>query len=273
MALCLSKLFHQAGLLLSVSAILGGCAIGGRSETEENVYKLNRRLYDVERKIADEILGKQKAEGAKRMTQNEARLEQLSTDVNQLKGEVDALRIGVTMGELPGSLQGADSLAKSVQDLNARLQVMEARQMELLELIDKGKAKELAKHKEPTLKNFNQLRKSFDDKKYQAVVANAPILLAGKGLKGEERHTTKLFFADSLYALGKYRDAALEYNQLLVVTGLESHLPGIKLRLGDCFRHLGDTKAALIFYRELLRDYPQSKEAETAKTQVEKIGS
>lgn len=251
--------------------LLANCSTTG-SNTEENLFRVQKRLLELERKVNDEVLGKQKQEGARRLARGEEKAEALNTDVMMLRGEVDALRMGVTLGEMPGTPQGTETLAKTVQQLAARLHTLETRQIEMLELLDKTKAKNLAKDKPVTFKNAAQVRKSFEEKKYQAIAQGAEGLLAGSTLKGSEHSEVKHLYAQSLFALGKYRDAALEFNQLLVVPGMEAHLPEIKLRLGDCFRSLGDEKAALIFYRELLRDFPQSKEAENARGYVDKLG-
>lgn len=259
--------------LLLVLNLNSACStFRGGPTTEETLYKVQKRLLDLERKVNEDVLGKQQREGAKRLAQGEERLEQLGTDIDMIRGEIDALRIGVTVGEMPGTPQDQESIAKNVQELSARVQAIEARQIEILELVDKAKAKTLAKGKEPSLKSLAQVRKSFDDKKYQAIVNSAEIILAEGKLKPEEKSELKYLYAQSLFEVGKFRDAAIEYNQLLMVTGMESHIPHIKLRLGDCFRKLGDAKAALIFYRELLRDFPKSKEADQAKAQVDKMG-
>jgi TolA-binding protein len=259
------------GASLCSVLFVSGCSSSGRTTQEENLYRVQKRLLDLERKVNEDVLGKQKREGARRQAQGDEKIDQLSNDLNMIRGDVDELRIGVTMGEMPGTPQGNDSLAKSVQALSVRLQEIEHRQLEMLELLDKAKAKGLAKQKEASLKTFAQVRKSFEEKKYQAITHSADVLLAGKALKPEERGEVKRYLAESHFALGKYRDAALEFNQLLVVPGMEIHLPEFKLRLGDCFRNLGDAKAALIFYREILRDHPQSKESSAAKAQVDKM--
>ncbi len=268
------QLPHFVGFSVVLVIVISFSACSSsRSTQEENLYRVQRRLLDLERKVTDEVLGKQKREGARRLAQGEEKIDQLSNDLTMIRGEVDELRLGVSMGEMPGTPQGNDSLAKSIQALAARVKELENHQLEMLELIDKTKAKSLAKHKEVNLKNLGQIHKAFEEKKYHAIANSAESLLAGKTLKGEERGEVKRYLAESLFALGKYRDAAIEFNQLLVFPGMEIHQPAFKLRLGDCFRSLGDAKAALIFYREILRDHPHSKEAAAAQEQVNRMGS
>jgi tetratricopeptide (TPR) repeat protein len=244
-------------------ALASACSTSGSRDEEDVLYKMQRRLLELERKV-------NAPDSAKRFAKGEEKVDQLTNDLNKVRGELDALRIGVTMGEMPGTPIDRDSLAKGVAALAARIHQIEDRQAEMLELISK-KAKGESK-KDVHLKSLAQVQKSFEEKKYQTIVHSSDSLLAISSLKPEERGEIRYLTAESLFALNKFRDAALEFNHLLVVPGIEVHLPAIKLRLGDCFRKLGDAKAAMIFYKELLRDFPQSKEADAAREQVNQLG-
>ena len=46
----------------------------------------------------------------------------------------------------------------------------------------------------------------------------------------------------------------------------------IQLRMGDCFRHLGDKKTALVYYSELIDRFPKSSEAKQAETHLKRLG-
>ena len=52
---------------------------------------------------------------------------------------------------------------------------------------------------------------------------------------------------------------------------MKDKIPLLQLRMGDCFRQLGDTKTALIYYNELLAVYPKSSEAALASSYVKKL--
>lgn len=47
-----------------------------------------------------------------------------------------------------------------------------------------------------------------------------------------------------------------------------SHLAEVTLRLGDSFRLLGDSKAARIFYEEVVEKYAKSEASEKAKDKL-----
>jgi TolA-binding protein len=44
------------------------------------------------------------------------------------------------------------------------------------------------------------------------------------------------------------------------------------MRLGDCFRNLGDAGTAKIYYEELIKEFPNSNEASKAKERLAEIG-
>jgi TolA-binding protein len=44
------------------------------------------------------------------------------------------------------------------------------------------------------------------------------------------------------------------------------------MRLGDCFRHLGDNETAKLYYEELIRDFPNTDEAAKAKERLAEKG-
>ena len=48
-------------------------------------------------------------------------------------------------------------------------------------------------------------------------------------------------------------------------------LPKLHLRMGDCFRLLGDTKAALVYYKELIEQHPTAKETTYAKKYIPRL--
>jgi TolA-binding protein len=68
------------------------------------------------------------------------------------------------------------------------------------------------------------------------------------------------------------RIAALKYNEFLESNPPKNYLPLVKMRLGDCFRNLGDAGTAKIYYEELIKEFPNSNEASKAKERLAEIG-
>ena len=51
----------------------------------------------------------------------------------------------------------------------------------------------------------------------------------------------------------------------------KNHLAHAKLRLGDCFRHLGDKATARLCYEELMAKHTGTNEAKLAKDRLDKL--
>jgi TolA-binding protein len=61
------------------------------------------------------------------------------------------------------------------------------------------------------------------------------------------------------------REAALKFNEFLESKPGKKYLATAKMRIGDCFRHLGDGATAKVYYEELIKEFPDSDEATKAK--------
>jgi TolA-binding protein len=44
------------------------------------------------------------------------------------------------------------------------------------------------------------------------------------------------------------------------------------MRIGDCFKNLGDDTTARLYYEELIKEYPKSEEASKARESLAKLG-
>lgn len=69
--------------------------------------------------------------------------------------------------------------------------------------------------------------------------------------------------AESQFRVGNIQEAALKFNDF-VDSKPASHLAEAKMRLGDCFRHLGDNATAKVYYDEVTKQFPGSPEATKA---------
>ena len=78
-------------------------------------------------------------------------------------------------------------------------------------------------------------------------------------------------YAESLYKLGSLKDAAIEFHDFIDSKPPVKYLPHAKMRMGDCYRHLGDKETAVIYYEELISEYPKTEEADYAKERLAKI--
>ncbi len=209
------------------------------------------------------------------------RLDKIAIEIQRIKGDIDALRVGVSTGHLPGA-EGTEetSASKSMSDLVARIEAIEENQNRIVAAIDKAidtkkpekKSSEDAKDKKDSdakLKSFKDLKTAFDNKNYKLIADHGDKLVGTFKTKKTKQDAT-FMLAESFYKSGQIRDAALRYNDYLDLKPNENMSFSL-LRMGDCFKQLGDAETAKIYYQELIQKYGKSEEAKQAKEKLAKL--
>jgi TolA-binding protein len=51
----------------------------------------------------------------------------------------------------------------------------------------------------------------------------------------------------------------------------KKHLAQAKMRMGDCYRHLGDVETAMIYYQEVVRDFPKTEQGIKSKERISQL--
>ncbi|MFY7927394.1 MAG: tetratricopeptide repeat protein, partial [Oligoflexus sp.] len=69
---------------------------------------------------------------------------------------------------------------------------------------------------------------------------------------------------------GQIREAALSFNDF-IDSKPKDNLAVALLRMGDCFKELGDVETAKIYYEELIQKFASSDEAKQAKSKLAKL--
>ena len=240
---------------------------------KDDIYNAQMRLLNLERLLADSTKdAKSTGESAtKRIASTQTELDRLSRELQIVRGDIDTLRVGVTTGQLPGADQATQerSVANLLAKLSERVAALESAQEELVEALKKagvksGKKKE--SHKSASVTDVVELQKAFDDKRYKQVTEDGPKL--PKSATVEESEQLQYLIAESHFRLGNIREAALKFNDFVDSKPSPKFLPVAKLRLGECFRRLGDAATANIYYEELVKEFPQSEEAAKAKERL-----
>src|SRR5690606_21389899 len=235
--------------------VLSGCILPKeKKQMQADLMDTQARLATLEQSLETNV--KSQGETAnKRIASTRSDLDKIMLELRRLHGEIDALRVGVMTGEMPGFENTDGSGAAKISEPSQRLEIVETAQEELLDSIRKAGIKRTAKKKErPAITTVSELQKAFDARRYLHVIEDAPGL--EKNVKGAEKHQLQFLQAESLYKLGKLRDAALKYNDFLDAKPDKKYLPLAKLRMGDCFRHLGDFTTSKLYYEELLSEFP-----------------
>lgn len=269
---------HRLGFSLFVGAFVlwaFGCITPKeKKDMQGDIFNLQTRLLTLERELADTSKeSKGTADSAtKRLASTRAEIERLSSELQKIRGELDAIRIGVVTGRMPGvDANQEGSVAATISRVEERLVSLEQTQTEILEAISKAGVKKNSK--KPTTRkstvSLSELQSSFDGKKYKTVTEDAPLVIK----EGDVSERSQAFYllAESYFKLGDMRIAAIKYNEFLDSKPPKSFLPIVKMRLGDCFRNLGDADTAKIYYEELIREFPDSSEASKAKERLAEI--
>ena len=238
---------------------------------KDDIYSVQMRLLNLERLLADTSKdAKNSGESAtKRIASTQAELERMSRELQVVHGEIDALKVGVTTGQLPGADASTQehSVARNLTKLTERIGAVESAQEDLIEALKKAGVKG-GKKKDPrkTATDVAELQKAFDEKHFKQVLEEGSKL--PKPASGDEQEQLQFLLAESQFRLGNIKDAALKFNDFVDSKPSPKYLGTAKLRLGDCFRHLGDVATSNVFYEELIKEFPSSDEAAKARERL-----
>lgn len=243
-----------------------------KREMQNDLFNVQTRLLTLERSLSDTSKdARNTGESASRkLASNHAELERMNHEMQQIRGEIDSLKVGVSTGQMPGRENQPNSVAGQLGRLSDRLDDLEQTQEELLEALKKaGLGKSNAKKNSGNSKkisNVGDLQGAFDDKKYKQVIEEGPRLATTGSSADKEK--ARFLTAEALFKLGKMREAVLKYSEFVESHPSPKLVPIVKMRLGDCFRHLGDKTTAQIYYEELIKEFPDSDEAGKAKERL-----
>ncbi len=273
--------------LVAVFGLLTGCMTPAEKRQMKNeMFSLQTRVMTLE---SAHVEGKQEnatvGEAQKRrLATTSSEVERLQSEMMRMKGEIDALRIGVTTGNMPGQEPSSNSLGMQIKDLQDRLTVLEEQQVELAAAVakvgsktpaakgaevKKGDRAETKKGDRNSMTTVAQLSEAFEKKRFKHITEDAPAVI--KSAKGKDKEEASFLYAESLFKVGRLRESALQFNEFLESKPAAKYLPTAKMRMGDSFRHMGDNATAKIYYEELVEKYPQSPEAEKAKERLAEL--
>lgn len=265
-----------------------------KREMRADIFGVQTRLLTIEQagQERDKTVKSTGDQASQKIANTGVELERLQRENAKMKGDIDALKIGVVTGKMPGAEGVAEgSLGAQMQALTTKIEAIEKNQSVLLEQVEKlaarevapkkdekgkkaknagdsGKAKEKEKEGATTIRNLKDLRTAFAKGKYKQVNEAAPEVLKASDTP-KDREEVLYFHAESLYKAGQMRDAALKYNELLDMNGVSTkRIPQAKLRLGDCFRHLGDAATAKLYYDEVQTKFGSTSEGTKAKERL-----
>jgi TolA-binding protein len=259
-------------LLTSVLILTQSCVSAKKGEEMNNdIFSLQTRLLELEHNAKESIKTTDQSSKKQNATV-QSEVDRLKVDIQRINGDLDALKIGVATGQLPGTDPDGPSIAQSLNSIQSRLEVIEANQAELLESMEKANQKneKTVEKKSSSLDSIESLKGAFEKKKYAQVTENAAAVIK-KSKSKDVQEEANFLYGESLFKLGKLRDAALKYNEFVDTYPNSSRLALVKMRMGDCFKNLGDKATAKLYYQELVSKYPTSEHTAKAKQRLSEI--
>jgi len=240
-----------------------------KRQMRDYLFSAQTRILTLEKQLTD-TSKEAKHSGAtnvKKIASTQADMDKLVRDIQLLKGEIDSLKNSMRTGIVPG--EEGNSGGVTLQSLAERVQTVEQAQEELLEALNKAGVKKPKTSQRKSAASLKDLKSEFDAKRYTNVVNDAGAVV--KKESGGNKNEAKYLWAEAYFKLGKMRDAALKFNDLADSKPSATMMPLVKMRLGDCFRNLGDPATAKIYYEELIADFPSTDEAVKAKERLAEL--
>lgn len=269
------------GLGVALCLTLTGCMTPAEErQLKDDIFTLQTRLMAMEGQVNNQ--GKEfSAQSGRTEASMATRLDKLAIEIQRVKGDIDALRVGLTTGQLPGTDGMQETAAqKNMADIFSRIDAIEENQNKIVAAIDKAietkkpekkstNSNSEKKESAERLKSFKDLKSAFEGKNYKLISEYGDKLVDSFKQK-KTRQEALYMLAESHYKSGKIRDAALRYNDYLESKPTENVSFSL-LRMGDSFKQLGDAETAKIYYQELIQKYGKSEEAKQAKEKLSKL--
>ncbi len=268
----LARLISLAGLLSLVACVTPA----EEQQFRDDIFSLQTRVVQLEGQSSN--LGKEITNQSSRQEASiGTRLDKFAVEIQRVKGDIDALKVGVTTGQMPGEdPEKEGSIAKTLSDFNSRLEALEENQNKILAAIDKAieakkpeKKEKAPKKSSASIKSYDDLKSAFDKKKYKVIAEEGSKVVDDLKSKKEKQEGLYML-AESYFKAGQIRDAALRFAEFQE-TKPKEHMAQSTLRLGDCFKELGDLETAKIYYQELVTKYASTDEAKQAKAKLSKL--
>ena len=257
-------------LILGIVFVTSGCALmTPPNNYQQELVSMQTRIMQIEEEL--------KSKGG---TLSQKNLAKLQTTVNRLErqlrmvgGQVDAVKSGHADAQVPATVNAGDSAL--IAQLEARITELESQQKEfVMELAKANSGASSSKStknaaKTSSINTFDELRDLFNKKQYKAVLANADTVKAN--LKNSQKMEFDYILAESHFGLGDMKNAALKFNEYIDRGPKGQAFAHAKLRMGDCFRELGDKDTAKIYYNEVIAFDEKMDEASQAKKRLKQL--
>lgn len=262
------------------------CQTKRDQEREERLFAMQTRLLYLENKFSkgNQAAAKSGENLSMGLAESQVHQEKTGIELQALKGELQTLRhfIGldglkadeISSQALGNRLLSIEKKLTQLDEYDEKIQRLEETQNEILKHLETFVKKEKSPSnssvkKRSKIKSLAQAQKAFDEKRYLHVVDDLPSFRAR--VNRSEKFNLDYLYAQSLFKLGRISESAIAFDDLIKEKNTGKKAPKIYLRLGDCFRLLGDKNTALIYYEELIYKFPKSSDAKTAQSYLAQL--
>lgn len=277
--------------LLAIS-LLVSCQTKENEERDRRIFAMQTRMLRLEDRVLTENKAAIKSGEhlSMNLAESQVNQEEARRSLQTLEGDLETLRyfLGIN-GLSPDELSSKgldnrllliekrlDEVPRKQEKLEEKIKELRKTQNKILENIENlakinASKKSSVKNtrKRAKLKSLNEAKKAYKGKRYLHVAED--FLNLERKVKDSEKPELNYLHAQSLFKLGRISAAAVSFDELLKSKKLGAKASKVYLRLGDCFRLLGDKKTALIYYEELVTKFPKSAEVKIARNYLEKL--
>tara|TARA_B100001094_G_scaffold326060_1_gene381519 strand:- start:1839 stop:2525 length:687 start_codon:yes stop_codon:yes gene_type:complete len=225
--------FNLFKCLLLLIFLFGGCASNRKAESDGVTWK-DKQTQDLEslrRSIETSFYREKELEERLVIAEERSLL---------LEKELTAIADG---------LKGVDSRIDSLQNFSAQIDV--AQKSDLVDRYRLG----LSKYREKAYKEAQII--------FEEVLRTAP--------KGDWADNAQYWKGESLYGLGEYRRALVEFTKILAFSRTEK-ADDAQLKIARCYLRLEEQDKAISAFRKLLNEHPKSEYVSRARKELKRIG-
>lgn len=236
-------------------------------ELEKRLDELNKKVISLETKLSKDIMVEIK-------TQVLSELEDIKKEQAYLFSNLEEIKFSQEEGE--------KSFKTQLETLATQTQALELRIKEIEKKLEVTNATTVSPDNATTLKPVEKPEEKIEE------IPLSESQLYEKAYnyyqKGDFKNARKLFeeyiekfpkgkwigqayfwIGEIYFKENKYEEAILNYQKLIELSGWHPLKPTAMLRQAQAFKALGDIEAYKILLKKIINQYPQSKEAETAK--------
>lgn len=214
----------------------------------------------------------------KGLADTDAVLDSLRVEFQSLRGRADEIQYNIDEKSKEGTSLKAGYVSE-LKDIHAKLSELETRLLIVEGFFsskddpsEKTKLRDMAETKKP--KSMEQIyNEAYDDfKKGNTKKARSGFRKYLEQFpKTEYSDNAQYWIGESFFIEKKYREAILEFEEVISNYPKGNKVPSALLKQGLAFYRLGDKTSAKLLLQKVIKEYPESNQAEIAKRELKNL--